>query len=134
MHFQDPCIERLHFHLENEQQIILTDYTDLTKIVTKERVGITKCTQWMETNKMCEEARELTYAEFPLKWVWKKKEKKWGKTKKGRYAGMIYMLIQQMVKNTTCECYLTPAKDACLSKGTVNGVVHTSYKSACEAL
>ena len=39
-----------------------------------------------------------------------------------------------MVKNTTCECYLTPAKDACLSKGTVNGVVHTSYKSACEAL
>jgi hypothetical protein len=30
--------------------------TDLTKIVQKERVGITKFTQWMETNKMCEEA------------------------------------------------------------------------------
>ena len=42
MHFRDPCVERLPFHLENEQQVIFSDSTDLTKIVRKERVGITK--------------------------------------------------------------------------------------------
>ena len=46
------------FYLENEQQVIFSDSTDLTKIVTKERVGITKFTHWMD-----EEASELTYAE-----------------------------------------------------------------------
>jgi hypothetical protein len=38
------------------EQVIFSNSTDLTKIVQKERVGITKFTQWMETNKMCEEA------------------------------------------------------------------------------
>jgi hypothetical protein len=38
----------------------------------------------MEINKMCEEARQLTYAEFPSKWVWNKKQIKWTKRKRGK--------------------------------------------------
>ncbi|XP_016500203.1 uncharacterized protein LOC107818680 [Nicotiana tabacum] len=34
---------------------------------------------WFETNKTLPEARELTYAEFPLKFVWKKQLKRWEK-------------------------------------------------------
>jgi hypothetical protein len=35
MHYQDPPVERLNFHLENKQQIIFPDSTDIEKIVRK---------------------------------------------------------------------------------------------------
>jgi hypothetical protein len=35
----------------------------------------------METNKMCEEDRQLTYLEFPSQWVWNKKQTKWNRGK-----------------------------------------------------
>ena len=90
----------------------------------------------METNKMCEEARQLTYAEFPSKWVWNKKLAKWTKRKKGRSVGRIYYAhpasgekyYMRMLLNVVKGC--TSFEDI----RTVNGVVHTSYKAACEAL
>ena len=136
MHSRYPWIERVTFHLENEQQVIFSDSTDLTKIVRKERVGITKFTQWMETNKMCEEARELTYAEFPLKQVWKEKEKKWGKTKKGRSLGRIYYAHTTNGEKYYMRMLLNVIK-GCTSFEEirkVNGVVYKSYKAACEAV
>ena len=39
---------------------------------------------------MCEEARELTYSNFPSKWVWHKKDKEWRLRKFGRSIGWIY--------------------------------------------
>jgi hypothetical protein len=39
----------------------------------------TKFTEWMKTNKMFLEARELTYWDFPSKWVWHGDKKKWQK-------------------------------------------------------
>jgi hypothetical protein len=136
MHFRDPCVERLSFHLQNEQHDIFSDSADLTKIVRKERAGITKFTQWMETNKQCEEARKLTYAEFPSKYVWNRGKTKWTKRKKGRSVGRIYYAhpasgekyYMRMLLNVVKGC--TSFEDI----RTVNGVVHTSYKEACEAL
>jgi hypothetical protein len=136
MHFRDPCVERLPFHLQNEQHVIFSDSADLTKIVRKERAGITKFTQWMETNKQCEEARKLTYAEFPSKYVWNRGKTKWTKRKKGRSVGRIYYAhpasgekyYMRMLLNVVKGC--TSFEDI----RTVNGVVHTSYKEACEAL
>jgi hypothetical protein len=136
MHFREPCVERLPFHLENEQQVIFSDSTDLTKIVSKERTGITKFTQWMQTNKECEEARELTYAQFPSKWVWKRAQLKWSKRKKGRSVGRIYYAHPASGEKYYMRMLLNVVK-GCTSFEqirTVNGVVHKSYKSACEAL
>ena len=81
LNYRDPPVERLNFHLENEQQVIFPDSTDVRKILRRKGVKETKFTQWMETNKQHEEAKELTYADFPTKWVWKASEKKWEKKK-----------------------------------------------------
>ena len=86
---------------------------------------------------MCEEARQLTYAEFPLKRVWNKTLTKWTKREKGRRSvGRIYYAhpasgekyYMRMLLNVVQGC--TSFEDI----RTVNGVVHTSYKAACEAL
>ena len=44
-------------YLHNKEHVIFSDSTDLTKIVRKERAGITKFKKCMETNKHYEEAR-----------------------------------------------------------------------------
>jgi hypothetical protein len=51
----------------DEQQVIFPDSTDIEKIVTKQGMKETKFTEWIETNKIFPEARELTYGDFPTK-------------------------------------------------------------------
>ncbi|XP_062186018.1 uncharacterized protein LOC133889557 [Phragmites australis] len=88
--YRDPPVERLNFHLENEQHVIFPDSIDIDKILRREAVKKTKFTEWMEANKEYEEARRLTYADFPTKWVWIAKDNKWKKRKKGYAIGRIY--------------------------------------------
>jgi hypothetical protein len=38
IHYQDPPVERLNFHLENEQQVVFPDSTNIKKIVTREGI------------------------------------------------------------------------------------------------
>jgi hypothetical protein len=71
IHNQDPPVERLNFHIENEQQVVFLDSTDIEKIVRKEGIQRTKFTEWMEANKRYPSARELIYIYFPTKFVWK---------------------------------------------------------------
>jgi hypothetical protein len=40
-------------------------------------------TLWTETNKMFEEAKQLTYAKLKSKGVWNKKQTRWTKRNKG---------------------------------------------------
>lgn len=136
MHYRYPSVERLPFHLENEQQVIFPDSADLRKIVRKERIGVTKFTQWMETNKINDEARDFTYAEFPSKWVWKNKLKQWNKRKKGKMIGRIYYAHPASGDKYYLRMLLNTVKGPRTFEEirTVDGVVHPSFKSACEAL
>jgi hypothetical protein len=61
------------------------------------------------------EARQLTFAEFPSKWVWNKKQTNWTKRNKGRSVGMIYYAIKEAANKIACVCYLTLSNDAHLS-------------------
>jgi hypothetical protein len=50
----------------------------------------TKFTEWMEANKKYPAARELTYGDFPTKFVWHAQQKIW-KEQKLRFAiGRLY--------------------------------------------
>ncbi|KAJ1295317.1 hypothetical protein BS78_01G215000 [Paspalum vaginatum] len=136
LNYREPSVQRLRFHLENEQQVIFPDSTNLEEIIELPGCGATMFTKWMETNKKHEDARELTYSEFPTKWTWYAKEKQWTRRKGSRKIGRIcnahpasgerYYL--RMLLNTAKGC--TSFEDI----RTVNGVVHSSYKSACLAL
>ena len=136
LHYRDPPVERLPFHLENEQQVIFPDSTDLERIVTRAGLTHTKFTQWMEANKIYDLGKELTYAEFPSKFVWKSEKKMWEKRKRDYAIGRIYYAhpasgeryYLRMLLNTVKGC--TSFEDI----RTINGVVHPTYKSACQAL
>lgn len=76
---REPSVQRLQFHLENEQVVVFPDSTDLEKIVYHPGIEKTMFTEWMTANRLHEDAHDLTYAEFPTKWTWHAKDKEWRK-------------------------------------------------------
>ncbi|EEC67098.1 hypothetical protein OsI_33892 [Oryza sativa Indica Group] len=136
LHYQEPPVERLSFHEENEQHVIFPDSTDLQEIIRRPRSGVTMFTEWMETNKRHEDTRELTYSEFPTKWTWDKNVKKWVRRKGGMKIGRIYNAHPASGERYYLRVILNTAKGCTTFEDirTVNGTVHSSYKSACHAL
>ncbi|WOG91187.1 hypothetical protein DCAR_0310435 [Daucus carota subsp. sativus] len=131
-----PSVERLPFHLPGEHTIIFEEDKCVDNVLNRPGVDKTKFTEWLETNKIHEDARQLTYSDFPTRWVWNAKEKIWTRRKKGISVGRIYfahpssgerfymrMLLNFVKGSTSFECIRT-----------VNGVTYKTYKAACYAL
>lgn len=90
----------------------------------------------MECNKVYEAAKNLTYVDFPTKFVWKPELKRW-KPRILRYSigrihhvplgcGELHYLMILLNKVIGATCY----EDI----HTVNGIVYPSFKEACYAL
>ena len=77
IHYRQPAVQRLSFHIENQQPVVFKDTEYLDNVINRPDIRKTKFTEWMKANELYEEARELTYSEFPTKWVWHKKDKEW---------------------------------------------------------
>ncbi|OMO62337.1 hypothetical protein COLO4_33117 [Corchorus olitorius] len=112
IHHREPAVQRLPIHLPEQQNIYFHDSDRLDDVIDKMHNQKTMFTEWMETNKMDEQARTLLYADFPTEYGWNKKTLKWNRRKKGRTIGA-----------TSYE-----------SLKTVHGVLHNTFKEACHAL
>jgi hypothetical protein len=134
---REPSVQRLQFHLQNEQVVVFPDSTDLEKIVYRPGIEKSIFTQWMTANRMHKDARDLTYAEFPTKWAWHSKEKEWKPRRGGkRSIGIIYYAHPASGERYYMRILLNIVKGCKSFKDirTVNGIVHNTYKSACYAL
>jgi stress-induced morphogen len=85
---------------------------------------------------MCEEARELTYSNFPSKWVWHKKDKEWRLRKSGRCIGRIYYVHPGSGEHFYIRMLLNIIKGhrSFQEIRTINNVLHPTFRSACYAL
>ncbi|TXG48657.1 hypothetical protein EZV62_024532 [Acer yangbiense] len=61
-------VQRLIFHLPEENVVTYRDSDYLNNVVNRLDVQTTMFTKWMEANVKYEDARELSYADFPTKW------------------------------------------------------------------
>ena len=75
--YKDPPVECLSFHLPNQQNVTFSDSYLIDQVVNRPSVNQIMFLAWMDANKRYPEARELTYAEFPTKFVWKQSIKEW---------------------------------------------------------
>ncbi|XP_057808736.1 uncharacterized protein LOC131023211 [Salvia miltiorrhiza] len=135
--YKDPPVERLSFHLPNEQNIIFSESDTLDEVLSKPTIGQTKFLKWFEANKIYPEARKLTYAEFPTRFVWHAKKINAWELRKERYSigrvvylppgsGEMYYLrcLLNIVRGPTCYADIR----------TVNVIVYGSFKEACYAM
>ncbi|XP_071740490.1 uncharacterized protein [Rutidosis leptorrhynchoides] len=87
IHHSIPAVVRLLFHLHGEQSVVFDEEELLDNVLNKPSVNTSMFLEWMKCNKVNEEARQLTYVEFPSKFVWQKKERVW--TRRKRSGGAI---------------------------------------------
>ena len=73
IHHRRPSIQRLSIHLPHTQNITYRSDQQLENILKQPGIQKTNLIEWMTTNKYHVEAIELTYTQFPKKWVWNNK-------------------------------------------------------------
>ncbi len=116
--------------------VIYNGSQNLATILERPDIQKTMFTEWMNTNLTSADACQLTYAEFLTKWVWHKKDKFWSRRKQcyriscivyiHPNAGELYFLRTLLIVVKGPKNY-TEIR-------TVNGVVHETFRSACNAL
>ena len=79
MHEESPNIVQLQVHLPNQQLITWNEDNapDIQAIIEEQGNKDTILTAYFKTSVKYPEAKELLYQDFPSKFVWKAKERKW---------------------------------------------------------
>ncbi|XP_057249974.1 uncharacterized protein LOC125496547 [Beta vulgaris subsp. vulgaris] len=133
IHYRTPAVERLSFHLPNEQTVVFTDEDHLGDVLERPGIERTKFLAWMECNKKYAEARELSYVEFPTKFVWQQKEREWTPRKQGFSIGRIYHVNPGASEKFYLRTLLNFVKGATCYEDirVVDGVLHPTFKEAC---
>ncbi|XP_071688116.1 uncharacterized protein [Rutidosis leptorrhynchoides] len=69
IHHRNPTVIRLSFHLHNQHSIVFDQYDLIENVLDKLLVKTSQFLELMKCNQISEEARKLTYVEFPTKSV-----------------------------------------------------------------
>ncbi|KAM3379277.1 hypothetical protein P3S68_011691 [Capsicum galapagoense] len=137
IHHREPPVERLSFHLEDEQCVFFSDEDPIENVTNKSTVRESQFSSWFEAKKKCPEARDFTYAKFPLKFWWDRSSKKWERRKNSAFSigriffvtpgsGEIYYLrlLLNVIKGPTSYVELRR----------INNNDHATFIDACYAL
>ncbi|XP_062113106.1 uncharacterized protein LOC133824253 [Humulus lupulus] len=127
-----PAIERL----PGEHTLIFEENKCVENVVYIPGIEKTKFTQWLEANKNYDDARELTYSDFPISWVWNSKEKTWTRRKNGLAIGRIYFAHPSTGERIYLRMLLNFVKGSTSYESirTINGVTYPNFKGACYAV
>lgn len=135
IHYHFPSVERLPVHLPLYNTVKIQKTAKLNNLANDPNIRKTKLTEWFEANKKYQEARQLTYCDFPQFWTWNDSKKTWTKRKNhfkiGRlyyvnpaegerfYLGMLLMIVKGAMNYTDIRTY--------------NGTIYSTFKDACAA-
>jgi len=75
MHEWFPTIERLQYHLPNQQMVLFDNDDDVQEVVRRSTISKMMFTKWFKTNQESKIARSFTFDQFPQQWVWNRKLK-----------------------------------------------------------
>ncbi|KAL5132872.1 hypothetical protein HKD37_03G006289 [Glycine soja] len=125
MHRRSPAVERLYFHLENQQRVYWTDDQQIESMFTT----------WMHSNKICSYGRDLTYHQYISRFVYVARKRCWQPRKQGNTIGRLIWIPLSAGELFYLRMILSTAKGAQPYSDirTVNGVVYDTFREACFA-
>lgn len=136
IHQHWPPVQRLTFHLPNQQNVGWNQNSNLQTVVERNESIDTMFLAWFTANRKYTEGKNLTYSEFPSRFVYDSKIREWRLRKKGQSIGRL-----NYVPPCAGELYymriLLTVQRGCTSFAsirTVNDHLHDDFKSACVAL
>nr|XP_025648288.1 uncharacterized protein LOC112743284 [Arachis hypogaea] len=135
IHFRDPSVVRLGFHLPGEQPVVFQDHENLEDVVKKASVKESMFLGWFEANKKYGEARSLTYSEFPSKFVWKPLPRKWFPRKSHSVIGRIFFVPPRSGEIYYLRLLLNFVRGPTSYEDirTIDGILYPTFRDACYA-
>jgi hypothetical protein len=82
IHHRLPPVQRLTFHLRDEQRILFREDSDLVTVLERNREKKTMFLAWMEANKKYHSGRTLTYTKYPSLFVYDSDNHCWRRRKR----------------------------------------------------
>ncbi|KAG0574270.1 hypothetical protein KC19_VG249600 [Ceratodon purpureus] len=136
MHDEDPNVVRLHLHLPGMHRVIFNTREDPLTVLNRGQVQRTRLTEFLRMCATDENARRLTYQEFPQHYVWKQQESTWKIRERGFAIGRLYFARPAEGERFYLRLLLTTIAGPRSFEDlrTVNGVVHRTFKDACNVL
>ncbi|KAF7820632.1 uncharacterized protein G2W53_026087 [Senna tora] len=133
INFHEPSIERIPFHLLDQQGVVFPDNAPIDSVVLNATVKQTKFLAWFEANKKYPKARFLTYSQFLTQFVYKTDCRQWFKRKSGRSIGRLYYVAPSSGELYYLRLLLTFTKGPTCYEDIriINGVVYPTLKDAC---
>ncbi|KAF7826981.1 uncharacterized protein G2W53_018145 [Senna tora] len=133
INFREPSVERLPFHLPDQQGVVFGDHDSIDSVVFNATVKQTKFLAWFEANKRYPKAKSLTYAQFPSQFVYKIDWRQWFERKSSRSIGRLYYVAPGLGELHYLRLLLTFTKGPTCYEDirTINGVVYPTFKDAC---
>ncbi|XP_076938132.1 uncharacterized protein LOC143606149 [Bidens hawaiensis] len=133
VHYRIPSVMRLAFHLPGEQQVIYGANEDIEDILNETTIASSMFAGWFECNKKHDLAKTLTYAEFPIKYVWKKQLRKWEPRLRGFAIGRVHAVPPAFDEAYYLRILLNKVRGPeCFEDiRTVDGVVCETFRDAC---
>jgi len=135
IHHRWPAVQRLTFYIPSDQSTLFKD-DDINVVFNRCENSNTMFLGWFEANRNYTEAKDLTYGEFPSKFVWMAKEKEWKPRKKGYNIGRLTYISFGSGEIYHMRILLTIQK-RCVdyeSIRTIDGQMFEIFQEACYAL
>ncbi|XP_076945826.1 uncharacterized protein LOC143617044 [Bidens hawaiensis] len=135
VHYNSPSVIRLPFHLPGQQQVTYEPDDDIDDVLNKPSVSSSMFSAWMLCNQINDEARNLTYVEFPTKFVWKLEQRKWEQRKQGFSIGRIHQFSPSLGEAYFLRILLNKVKGPKSFDDirTVDGQTYPTFRDACYA-
>ncbi|XP_050205787.1 uncharacterized protein LOC126655597 [Mercurialis annua] len=135
IHHREPAVERLAVHLPNKNIVYFGENTSINQLLNNNYNTKTMLTEWMTANDLFEEARHLTYIQFPTQWTWDSRNKMWHKRKKGHVIGRIAFVHPNSGELYYLRMLLNIVKGPKNydEVKTINGIRYETFQSTCVA-
>jgi len=139
MHDEAPDVMRLVVHLPGQHLVTFSDNESLDIVLQRAQNQRTTLTAWFDAN--CDEnlyqlTKELTYGQFPHNFVFDRRTKKWKPRVHGYTIGRMYFVHPGAGERYYLRMLLNVVHGAQSFEHlrTVNEIVYTTFKNACQAL
>ncbi|XP_021991204.1 uncharacterized protein LOC110887959 [Helianthus annuus] len=136
VHYRYPAVMRLPFHMPGQQNVVYGADDDIDNMLSKPSVTSSIFVEWMKLNESDENARKLTYVEFPSKFVWKPQDRSWQVRKTYQTVGRIHSVSPALGEPYFLRILLNKVRGPRSFEEirTVNGQLFPTFRDACYAM
>lgn len=134
IHHREPFVQRLYFHLENEQEVRFRDNETLPQVVRRTDPDGTMLIQWLINNRLDPRGIHLPFVKYPTMYRWEASEKRWYRRQQkvavvGRMVAAHPSSGERFYMRLLLNIVVGAKKFEDIR--TVDGVVYETYKEAC---